>query len=195
MPFSEEYLRRIIHDKVVGDFPPFTLGSIVKIEAYIRKILGRLSSISSLLIEADFDSYGSGFASYVEIKIAKSDGSDSHTLAQSQRATHETNGLKLYISRLTPYWFYGGSTWAKTYDDGRLTGGWSMFLEPESQASINQSVWQHDRQLIEAVLGEFRYGLLTAEELIQPAPANIFIPTVLADRPYKVFDCFFYWQD
>jgi hypothetical protein len=70
-----------------------------------------------------------------------------------------------------------------------------MFLEPLSQDNINRAVWQRDIQLIEVVLQEFRYSLLTSTELIQPAPTDISIPTVLADKPYNVFDCFFYWQD
>jgi hypothetical protein len=195
MAFSEEYLRRIARNEVVGDFPPFTLGSITKTENYIRKMVARLASISTILVEADFDNYGSGFASYVEVRISKRDRSDSITLAQSQRVTYETNGLMLYVSKLTPYWFYGGSEWAKNYTEGKHTGGASMFLEPASQANINQTVWQHDSQLIEAVLQEFRYSLLTSTELVQPAPSDISIRTVLADKPYSVFDCFFYWED
>jgi hypothetical protein len=195
MPFSEEYLHRIVRHEVVGSFPPFTLGSIAKIETYIRKIVARLTSISTLLVDADFTSYGSGFASYVTIRISKRDRSDSTTLAQNQRVTYHTKGLMLYVSRLTPHWFYGGSEWAKTYEGGRETGGGSLFLEPTSQTTINQAVWQHDTQLIAAVLQEFHYGLLTPTELIQPAPTDISIPTVLADKPYSVFDCFFYWQD
>ncbi|MDQ2793653.1 MAG: hypothetical protein M3Y12_06545 [Bacteroidota bacterium] len=195
MPFSEAYLRRIVHNEVVGDFPPFTLGSIAKIENYIRKILARLSSISNLRVEAEFAHYGSGFASFVEVRIAKKAGAASNTLGQDQRVAVETNGLTLYISRLVPYWFYGGSTWSETHEDGSYTGGSSIWLQPESQSSINQSVWQLERKLIEAVLQEFRYGLLTVEELIQPAPTAISITTELADKPYKVFDCFFYWQD
>ena len=113
MPFSEEYLRRIVRDEVVGDFPPFTLGSIAKTENYIRKIIARLASISTISVEADFTSYGSGFASYVELRISKRDRSDSTTLAQNQLVSYDTNGLLLYVSRLTPYWFYGGSEWAK----------------------------------------------------------------------------------
>ena len=195
MPFSEEYLRRIVRDEVVGDFPPFTLGSIAKTENYIRKIIARLASISTILVDADFYSYGSGFASYVELRISKRDQSDSTTLAQNQRLTYNTKGLMLYVSRLTPYWFYGGSEWGKTYENGRETGGGSLFLGPTSQDTIDQVVWQHDTQLIEAVLQEFRYSLLTSTELTQPAPIDISIPTILADKPYNVFDCFFYWQD
>ena len=195
MPFSNAYLRSIVRNEVVGDFPPFTLGSITKTENYIRKLLARLAACSTLLVEADFASYGSGFASYIEVKIAKRDGSDRTTLAQGQRVTYEHNGLILYISRLTPYWFYGGSEWSKTYEEGRYVSGGAMFLTPDSPARIDNALWQHDSQLIEALLQEFRYSLLTPTELRQPAPAGISIPTVLADKPYSVFDCFFYWQD
>ncbi len=195
MPFSEDYLRSIVTNKVVGDFPPFTSGSITKTDNYIRKVLARLSSSATLLVEADFSSYGSGFASYVEMRVSKKDQSDTVIYAKNQQVTYDTAGLLLYISRLTPYWFYGGSSWGKTYEKGQLTGGGSTFLEPDSQDVINQVVWQHERQQVEAVLQEFRYGLLTPEELRKPAPADISIPTVLADKPYTVFDCFFYWQD
>ncbi|MDJ0365269.1 hypothetical protein QMK33_08895 [Hymenobacter sp. H14-R3] len=195
MPFCEDYLRSIVANKVVGDFPPFTSGSITKTDNYIRKVLARLSSSATLLFEADFSSYGSGFASYVEVRVSKKDRSDTVTLAKYQRVTYETTGLLLYISRLTPYWFYGGSDWGKTYEQGQLTGGGHRFLDSDSQDTINQALWQPDRQHVEAVLQEFRYGLLTPEELQQPAPAGIFVPTVLSDGPYTVFDCFFYWQD
>ena len=195
MPFSEAYLRSIVTDRVVGDFPPFTSGSREETDDYIRKIIARLATSSSMQFEADFNSYGSGFASYVEVRVSKKDGSDSITLALNQRVTHETAGLVLYISRLTPYWFYGGSSWAKTYDKGQLVGGGSTFLDADSQRLINQSIWQNDRRQLEAVLQEFRYSLLTPAELRQPAPADISIPTIVAEEPYTGFDCFFYWQD
>ena len=195
MPFSEAYLRSITTNKVVGDFPPFTSGSTSKTDNYIRKIVARLSDIATLLVEADFTSYGSGFASYVEVRISKKDRSNTVTLAKNERVTYDTTGLLLYISRLTPYWFYGSSSWGNTYEKGRLTGGGSLFLEIDSQDNIDPVRWQPEQQRVEAVLQEFRYGLLTPEELRQPAPADILIPTVLADAPYTMFDCFFYWQD
>ena len=195
MSFSEDYLRRMVRAEVTGDFPPFTLGSITKVENYIRKLVARLATSPTLVVEADFNSYGSGFASYVEVRISKRDGSDRITRAQGQRITHDYKGLVLYISRLTPYWFYGGSEWAKTYEEGRCTGSGFTFLTPESPASIDQTLWQHDRQLVEALVQEFRYSLLTPTELRQPAPADLAIATILADKPYSVFDCFFYWED
>lgn len=195
MPFSEDYLRSIVTSKVVGDFPPFTSGSISKTDNYIRKVVARLASIATLLVEADFSSYGSGFASFVEVRVSRKDQSDTIISTKNQHITYDTTGLVLYISRLTPYWFYGSSEWSKTYDQGQLTGGFRMYLNPGSQATINQELWQHDRQRVAAVLQEFRYGLLTPEELRQPAPAGIYIPTELAEKPYAVFDCFFYWQD
>ena len=194
MSFSDSYLRRIITGDVVGDFPPFTNGSVDKIDKYIRKIIARLAS-DTLLIEADFSSHGSGFASYVEVRITKKDGSNTVVSNKNQRVTNQVTGLLLNISRLTPYWFYGGSSWFKTYEHGQQTGGGATFLTIENQATIDQEVWQPEQQLIEHIFREFRYELLTPEELTQPAPADITIPTILADEPYTVFDCFFYWED
>ena len=50
---------------------------------------------------------------------------------------------------------------------------------------------------VEAVLQNFRYGLLTPEELtFCPRLSVSLIPTVLGrPSPTTVFDCFFYWQD
>lgn len=195
MPFGEDYLRRLVRGEVTGDFPPFSLGSITKTENYIRKLVARLAAVSTLLVEADFDSYGSGFASYVEVRVSRRDGVGNTTRLQGRRMTHEYDGLILYISRLTPYWFYGGSKWAKTYEEGRHVGGGSLFLASDSPNDINEALWQHGRQLVEAVAQKFRYSLLTPTELRQPAPAGLAIPTILADKPYSVFDCFFYWED
>lgn len=195
MPFSEDYLRRMVHAEVMGEFPPFMLGSITKTENYIHKLVARLAAIPALVIEADFDSCGSGFASYVEVKVSKRNGAGSIMRTQGRRTTHEYDGLVLYISRLAPYWFYGGSKWTKTYEQDCYTGGSAMFLTSDSPDDINEALWQHDRQLVAAVLQEFRYCLLTPTELSQPAPADLAIPTILADKPYRVFDCFFYWED
>lgn len=103
MPFSDDYLRSIVTGKVVGDFPPFTSESISKTDNYIRKVVARLSGIATLLVESDFSSYGSGFASYVEVRVSRKDQSDTVVITKNQHVTYDTNGLVLYISRLTPY--------------------------------------------------------------------------------------------
>ena len=41
----------------------------------------------------------------------------------------------------------------------------------------------------------YGYRLLTEEELEEQIWFEIEIPTILADKPYEVFDCFFYWED
>ncbi|MGI4835569.1 MAG: hypothetical protein ACRYFK_19115 [Janthinobacterium lividum] len=196
MSFSEAYLQALINARVMGDFAPFALGEQGKVEAYIRQLVDRLRQNTDLVIEADFASYGSGYASYVPVNISKADKSDTTTLGTRQPVTYQTNGLLLYISRLVPYWFYGGSGWTASYEHGQRTGGSGGFLEPASQADIDLANWQATQQWLEATFAEHRYRLLTAAELAQPAPASITaIATILADAPYQVFDCFFYWED
>jgi len=195
MPFSENYLRQLVGGAVMGDFGPFTLSSLDETERYLRQIVARLASLPALLVEADFSSYGSGFASYIEVRIARKDHSDTATAARGQHTTRTTNGLMLYLSRLTPYWFYGGSEWSKTYDNGRSVSGSASFLNSESQAAINPAVWHLEAASVRAILQAFHYRLLTPAELRQPAPVEVVVPTILADKPYQVFDCFFYWED
>lgn len=196
MAFSNSFLQQLTQGRVLGDFPPFSLGNAAKIEHYIHKIVAELQRNRAWLVEADFGHYGSGYASYVPITIGKRDKSDTVTSAGKGRVTDNTTGLLLYVSRLVPYWFYGQGWWSRTWEQGHASGGGSTFLDVAGQAAIDPARWQHDCYRLEMVLTEFRYQLLTPEELTHPAPADLtFIPTELADPPYSVFDCFFYWAD
>ena len=195
MLFSEEFLRKLVESEVMGEFPPFNTGTIGQVEAYIGRIVARLQENRQLSIEADFTSYGSGFASYVNIKVSKQDQSDTQFRRHGEKVIEETNGLLLYLSTLVPYWFYGGSRWTLSRHQGQVESSSGSFLEPNSFAHLSPELWYPDVKAIESVLKEFQYQLLDPEVLAQPAPTGLEIPTILADKPYQIFDCFFYWED
>ncbi|GAA4022183.1 hypothetical protein GCM10022409_02360 [Hymenobacter glaciei] len=199
MDFSEGLLRKLIQGEIVGNFSPFSTGKGRKVEAYIAALVDQLKKMEGSLVDVDFTSYGNGFASYGEVKISKLDKSDTvfvntGRLGQGVREDH-TDGLVLYISTLAPYWFYGGSSWLASGQNGQWKSGPAGFLRPSSMVKLDQGLWHGEVERIEAIMQSFRYTLLGPELLEQPAPNGLTIPTILADSPYQVFDCFFYWED
>lgn len=195
MDFSEEFLRELCDGKVVGDFPPFDTGRIEDVKEYIKHILGQIGARNDVFVNADFNSYGSGFASYVSVKISRKDKTDTTVKRNGTNRTEWTEGLELYISTLSPFWFWGGSEWTVNYEDERRTGGSGGFLRPESIHEIKQEMWSDKIKTICKIFDNFGYILLKPEELIKPVWFDVKIPTVLAGEIYQVFDCFFYWED
>lgn len=191
--FSEGFLRNLVRAEVVGDFFPFTTGSIDKVVDYTTHLISRLQGNQHVIVVPDRQS--TGFSSYVEVRISKKDKSNTKIIRQGTATTEYTTGLLLYFSILAPYWFYGSSSWSANWTGGRQTGGSSCFLEPESLAAISQQRWQAEIKEIEGVVQDSGYQLLSPTALMQPAPAGLHIPTILSQEPYRVFDCFFYWED
>ncbi len=195
MEFSDDFLRRLAEGHIQGDVPPFSTGDAAAVEAHLRRLVARLAADPRLLVTADFGSYGSGYASYVPVRVSRRDGRDTRTTTQGRNVTEDTAGVLAYLCRLAPYWFYGGSNWSVTQRAGQPHSGSSGFLAADSRAGLDQPAWATDLGRLEERLCLAGYQLLPPALLAQPAPARINVPTVLADPPYQVFDCFFYWED
>ena len=195
MAFDEAFLKRLAKEKVIGDFPPFDTGNINKVEKYIRKITHRLKDNHQIIIEPDFEYYGSGFASYINVQISKKDKSDTKTTQENNKLTHWTKGILVYISNLTPYWYYGASEWTISKDNGNYIGGSSGFLRPENIDKVDTEIWSAEIEKIKTVFNQFKYRLLTKEELEKQVDFDVSVRTILADKPYEVFDFFFHWED
>jgi hypothetical protein len=195
MTHSEEFLNQLAKEKVIGDFPPFDTGDIDEVEKYIKAIIGRLKDNYQIIVEPDFNYYGSGFASYINVRISKKDKSDTKTTQDKNKLTHWTKGLLFYISNLTPYWYYGASEWTVSTENGKYVGGSSGYLRPESIDQVDNELWSIEIEKAKAVFDQFRYRLLTKEEVEKQVNFDTTIRTVLADKPYDVFDFFFHWED
>jgi hypothetical protein len=193
--FSETYFRTLVKGNLQGDFEPFLNNDIQEVECYIRTMLGRLRDHKSIKIQADFMAYGSGFASYINVKITKKDRSDTISTKQGNLNVENKKSIILYISLLAPYWFFGGASWSENYLDGKYQGGSMPFLRTEDNAKYDKTIWQDEIEFINQHFDEYRYRLLTQTELEPFLDFEIDIPTIIADKPYQVFDCFFYWED
>lgn len=198
MIFTEPILRRLCMGGYVGDFPPFNDYENGDVDAYIEALVGRLKDNKRITVEADFNSYGSGFASYVPIRIGKKDRSDTEIQPRRDGGRSErTRGLLVYVSRLSPYWFFGGNDWTVHYDaQGAWAGGASGFLDLNSYSNYEPARWLSEIAWLKGIFEAFRYRLLTAEELSPRLDFEVSIPTCFASKGnYRVWDCFFYWED
>lgn len=101
----------------------------------------------------------------------------------------------LYLCRLAPYAVYAVGRWSTTYENGREVGGAGHFIEPEAVGSLPSGDWQFEVQQVKDILHEYGYISLTSQEVDIPLDFPIQVQTILADPPYRVFDCLFYWED
>jgi hypothetical protein len=193
--FKEIYLRNLIKGTLQADFEPFLNNDVFEVEAYIEQMLGRLKDNRNIKLQPDFQAYGSGFASYINVKITKRDKSDTIFSKEGNFNVESKKSLLLYISLLSPYWFFGGASWSENYLDGKYQGGSMPFLRPQDNAKYDKTIWQDEVNFITQNFDEFRYRLLTQTELEPYLNFEIDIPTIVADKPYQIFDCFFYWED
>lgn len=195
MKYSEYFLRTLANEQVTGEFYPFNTGDLAKVENYIRQITGRLKDNPRIVVEPDFDYYGSGFASYISVRISKKDNSDSKVSMDRNRVTKDTKGILMYISNLSPYWFYGGAEWSVTKENGKHTSGMSAYLSPKDIDEYDAAAWESDIEKIKSVLSHFGYNLLTRKEVEEPLDFNVYVAGNLIVGKPRVFDCFFHWED
>lgn len=193
--FNETYLRNLAADKVQGDFTPFNKNDVQKVKRYVKGMLGRLSDNKRLVVEADYSSYGSGFASYINVKISKKDKSDSQFQKKGNKTEVNTEGLLLYVSLLAPYWYFGGVKWFSSYLGTDFQGGTMPFLTPRDIRQYNAARWEEEVEHITRLFEEYRYTLLTEQEVEQALDFNVEIKSNLGEKPYTVFDCLFHWED
>jgi hypothetical protein len=193
--FTEDFLRNIANNNPEGDFSPFNKKDISKNKRYLKGMIGMLSEKKSILIDADYASYGSGFASYINIKISKKDKSDVTTIKDNNRTIDEHDGLLIYVSLVAPYWYYGKGNWWDNYSDGSYTGGGGNFLMPDSIKATNMEIWQNEIDHITKLFDDYRIRLLTMTEVELPLWFEVEMKSNLAGRHLTVFDCFFHWDD
>jgi hypothetical protein len=193
--FTEEYLRKAAADQVQGDFTPFNKNDIGKVKRYVKGMLGRLSDNKRINVAADFSAYGSGFASYINVKISKKDKSDTVIEKNGNRTIEKKDAILVYISLLAPYWYFGKGDWWDNYTNGEFSGGSSNFLMPDSINQYNKPLWETEIEQITRLFEEFRYGLLTKKEVEQPLWFDVEIEANIGEKPYMVFDCLFHCED
>ena len=106
MELTTDLLQKTSKEQVVGDFYPYNTGDKSETEKYIKALAGRIREIPTLNVNADFDHFGSGTASFVEVYATKRDGS--LTIVSQEKKNNDLlitdthKGLLIAISRFAP---------------------------------------------------------------------------------------------
>ncbi|UNK16955.1 hypothetical protein MNQ98_21010 [Paenibacillus sp. N3/727] len=191
MDIDETILKNVIQGNPEGDFYPYNIGvlSLSAVDDYIKACVNGLKNNQNVEFEADYNHYGSGFSSYVDVFMWLKDGSST----KQKKDYLLIEGIHLYICRLYPVAVYGtGSVTRNIGNNGRSHG----FLRPKGlETSPEGEQWRSMILNLQNRLNEYQYVIPFKEYLDSPLPFSADIETVLDEGHYKIFDAFFYWED
>ena len=157
-----------------------------EIESLLTDLVAALQARPELSIEAEFSSYGSGWASFVDVFCARSAGRSTVAASNGESIT---TGIRLYVSRLTPLAVYGMGE-VRRDPRGRA---WN-FLEPQGIGTVADS-WNLELDLILTVLQQFELLVLPRKLAERHLPFDADLDTNLGQAPFTVFDAIFHWYD
>ncbi|WP_077601495.1 hypothetical protein [Oceanobacillus sojae] len=195
--FSDKQLQTIIEGNAVGNYFPYDTNNEQEIEAHIRRLFYRLKRIPDVRLEAEWNHFGSGYASFVEIFCYRKEDITVIKEKNGEREL-EISGIIVDICRLAPVAIMGEDKRFKTIDiatNEELAGGFGSLLDDPRRVKVGKKFQTVERQLHQA-LEEFEYKNLDEAILKQPLTFKTKIATIYRKpREYKVMDALFYWED
>lgn len=181
MKFSAQELQEIINGNPVGDDWPFLGGTNEDIRQHLQGVVEKLNQSVVLEVEAEFDSFGEGSASYAHLFCKRPHQESSYV----REGRTWTDGIAVYLSRLTPVAIYGTET-RTTFERGSSHG----FLEVEGIGQIPDASWTTEESVIQSILTEEGFTFLSSDELKQPLPFKAGINTEFDGK--RLFDALFF---
>ncbi|MDT8862585.1 hypothetical protein N0O92_20505 [Alkalihalobacillus sp. MEB130] len=194
--FSNEQLQALIEGKIIGNQYPYDTNNEQQIEAHIRQLFYRINRSPNIVCEAEWDHFGSGYASFVEFFCYRK---EDVTVEEEKYGIQEikTNGIIIDICRLAPVVIMGEDEREKTIrikTNEVVRGAYGTILDGK-QFDIKEPLQKVGKQ-VKHTLKEFGYELLEAEKLTQPLPFQSKIPTIYRKpNEYLWMDAIFYWED
>ncbi|MEK3934404.1 hypothetical protein MKY41_03720 [Sporosarcina sp. FSL W7-1349] len=195
--FSHEQLQDLIEGKIVGNKFPYDTKNEQEIEAHIRRLFHRINRIPNVVCEAEWDHFGSGYASFVEFFCYQKE--DVIVVEEkSGRRMIKTDGIIVDICRLASVAIMGEDDRYKTIQietDEIVGGAYGSLLGGLNSLKVSGK-FRKIAEKLKQVLKEFDYELLEAEEMNQPLPFQTKIRTIYSrPKEYVVKDAIFYWED
>lgn len=195
--FSNEQLQDLIQGEIVGNEFPYEPNNEQEIEAHIRRLFHRINRIPNVICEAEWNHFGSGYASFVEFFCYRK---EDVVIVEEKHGCWEikTEGIIIDICRLAPVAIMREDDRYQTIriETNEVVGGASgSLLDGPNQLFVSEKFQVIARKLKQA-LKEFDYELLEAEEMNQPLSLKTKISTIYrVSREYLVMDTIFYWED
>ncbi|GAF14189.1 hypothetical protein JCM19045_3490 [Bacillus sp. JCM 19045] len=195
--FSNDELRGFIRGEILGDVFPYHTNDHQEVEKHLERLFYRIKRIHGVECEADFDHYGSGYASFVEFFCHRK--TDTKVLWTNNGIQEkETIGIIVNISRLAPVAIMGEDTRSQRVrvETGEwLSGGNGLLIGDPRALQVSEDLKELARA-IKLALHEYDIELLTKDQLDSPLPFKAEIPTILQEPSnYLVMDAIFYWED
>lgn len=195
--FSNEQLQDLIEGKIVGNKFPYKTNYKQEIEAHIRGLFYRINRIPNLVCEAEWNHFGSGYASFVEFFCYRKEDVKVVNEKYGHREI-KTEGIIIDICRLAPVAIMGEDERYKTIhiQTNEVVGGaYGSLLGGRNLLDLSEK-FQAIAEKLKQALKEFDYELLEAEKMNQPLSFQTNIPTIYREpREYLVMDAIFYWED
>jgi hypothetical protein len=182
---TNEILERVIAGKPVGDHEAYKNGSKNAIKGHIKATIHDLEQSRIVALETR-DSYGSGYASYVDVFCYKKDGSSSHV----KSGTTYIDGIGIYLCKLAPVAVMGSMGQSQGPN-----GGTFGFLRAEDLGTFPPGDWTKINTEIRQKLERHGIEILEPRELMRPLEFTANIETNFGDPPFTNFDAFFNWMD
>ena len=195
--FSNKQLQDLIEGKIVGNKFPYDTNNEQEIEAHIRRLFHRINRIPNLVCEAEWDHFGSGYASFVEFYCYQK--KDEKVIEEKYGIREiKTEGIIIDISRLAPVAIMGEDDRYKTIrieTNEVVSGAYGSLLGNPLQINVSEK-FDTIAQKVKQALEEFDYELVKLAEMNQPLSFQTKIPTFYREpREYLVMDAIFYWED
>ncbi len=185
MNFDDRTLKRLYEAPPIGNIPFYESGALDVVESYLRETVAYLSRSLLVTVEADFDSYGSGYASFVEVFCYKRDGSSTKAFGTGSRIT----GIVYCLSRHAPVVAFGWDNRTR-----HATGG-SFSLPFKERSTLPEGDWDEVHREITGELRQRGFEIADEALLERPLPFAAKIETNLNEPPYRLFDLLFFWYD
>ncbi|MCG7337519.1 hypothetical protein MHZ95_19860 [Sporosarcina sp. ACRSM] len=195
--FSNEQLQDLIRGRIVGNRFPYVANNEQEIEAHIQRLFYRINRIPNLVCEAEWNHFGSGYASFVEFFCYRKE--DAKVIEEKYGHQEiKTEGVIIDVSRLAPVAIMGEDNRCKTIrieTNEVVKGGYCSLPGHSKLLALSEKNHPIEYQLQQAIK-EFGYERLPAEQMNQPLPFKAKIPTIYREpKEYLIMDAIFYWED
>lgn len=195
--FSNEQLQDLIAGKIIGNTYPFDTSNVQEIEAHIRRLFHRINCIPHLICEAEWNHFGSGYASFVELFCYLKE--DVIVFKEKDGIREQkTKGIIIDICRLAPVVIMGEDDRYKKIEiktNDEVSGAYGTLLEGPKRLYLSEKLQPMAKKLKQA-LNEYDFELLEAENINKLLPFQTTIPTIYREpRDYLIMDAIFYWED
>lgn len=193
--FTNEQLQNLIDREIIGNQFPYDTNREEEIEAHIWRLFYRLKRIPGIICEAEWNHFGSGYASFIEFFCYRKE----NQFVEEKDGFREvkTEGIVIDICRLAAVAIMGEDD---RYEEvrietnevvggayGSIIDGPCLLIKDELQETVRE---------VTLALEEFDYNLLAIEELRKPLPFKTKIETIYREpKEYLVMDAIFYWED